>query len=232
MNARVKISTIIGIVVVLATILIFAIAHPFIFPSTILGFVFLLYSEIIFFAGFAFVEYWAQKSSPIMTRAGIGVPIGIYAIAVFVSSIIYMNLHIILYRGFLVIQILMLVAVAAITLVMTLASKNRAVKDSKVLQADAMVRGFADELTLIRSKTDKKASIDKVIDAVKYSDTSVMVAVDAELNDAIEELKEIVCDAEFDERQFYKTVEAIEFLVKKRNVQTRNAKQQGGNNGG
>lgn len=227
MNNRAKVSTIIGIVVVIATVLIFAIVHPAIFPSAILGFAFILYSEIIFFAGFAFVEYWASKSSQIMTRAGIGVPIGIYAIAVFVSSIIYINLHIIFYRGFLVLQILMLVAAVTITLVMTLASNNRAVKDSKVLQADAMVRGFAEELTLIRSKTDKKASIDKVIDAIKYSDTSVMVDVDVELNDAIKELKDIVSDAEFDEPQFYKTVEAIELLVKKRNIQTRNLKQGG-----
>lgn len=227
MNDRVKISTIIGIVVVIATALIFAIVHPVIFPSVILGFAFVLYSEIIFFAGFAFVEYWASKSSQILTRAGIGVPIGIYAIAVFVSSISYINLRSVLYSGFLVMQILMLVVAVTITLVMALVSKNRAVKDSKVLQADKMVRGFVDELTLIRNKTDKKASIVKLIDAVKYTDTSVIVDADVELNDAIEELKEFVFDAEFDEPKFNKTVEAIESLVKKRKIQTRDVKQGG-----
>lgn len=227
MSSRVKVSTIIGGVVLLATIFIFVLAYPVILPSTILGLVFLLYGEIAFFAGFALVDYWASKSSGIMTRAGMGITIGAYAIAVCISSVIYMNLHIVLYRGFLILQILLFVCAATVSLIFGVVSKSKAVNDSKVLKSDEMVRGFVNELILVRDMTDKKASIDKLVEAMKYTDTSVMVDADVEIDEALVELKNIIMADELDELRFNKDIEKIEFLIKKRNLQTRSAKQGG-----
>lgn len=227
MNSRTKISTIIGSAVLLATILIFVLVHPVIFPSTVLGLVFLLYSEIVFFGGMVLVEYWASKFSNIMTRAGMGITIGTYAIIVFITSIIYMCIHIIAYRGFLILQIFLLVCVVAICIVFAVASKNRARNDSKVLKTDAMIRNFVDDLELVREQTDKKASVDKLVEALKYSDSSTMVNTDVELDGAILELKNTVSVEKIDELKFDENINKIEFLIKKRNLQTRSEKRGG-----
>lgn len=227
MNRRIKISAIIGVVLFLATVLIFALSQPQIFTSTILGFVFLLYSEIMFFGGFALVEYLSSKTSGIITRAGLGITIGAYALVVFASSIIYMNLHINSARGFLVLQVLLVACAAIISIILVAVSKNKYTSDSKALKADTMVRGFADELVLIRDMSDKKESIDKLVEAMKYTDTSTMVDADVEIDEAIGELKNIVSAEGSDESKLNKSIEKIEFLIKKRNLQTRNEKQGG-----
>lgn len=227
MKDRTKVASIIGGVVVVATILIFVLSSYWIFPSSIIGLFFLLYSEIVFFGGFAVIEYWAPKSSGVMTRAGLGTTIGTYAVVVFVSSIIYMNTHIVRYRGFLVLQIILFVLVVAASLIIALSSKTKAVHDSRVLTADAMVRSFVDELTDIKNKVEKKDKIDKLIEAMRYSDTSSMVDVDVEIDETIAELKSIVFAEEFDESEADKNIDKIELLIKKRKLQTKSLKQGG-----
>ena len=101
------------------------------------------------------------------------------------------------------------------------ASKGRFERDQKVFQADTMVNSFADELELIRELSTKKNEIDKLIEGIRYSDTSVMVDADVEINDAINHLEEIVRTESTDETEFDHTVKSIQFLIKKRNLQTR-----------
>jgi hypothetical protein len=227
MSARTKITTVIGIIVLVATIAIFAIARPVFYPSTGVGFGFLIYGEIVFFCGFAVVEYWAQKSSQIMTWTGVGIPVGAYALFVIISSILYMMSRSSFVRGFLILQMILLAAAAVVTLIMAGASKGRAQRDKKVLQADTMVKEFEAELMLIRELTERKSDVDKLIEGIKYSDTSVMVDADVELNDAISNLENIVRADELGDDDFDKAIKDIEFLIKKRNLQTRNAKQGG-----
>lgn len=227
MNGKSKISAILGVVVLVATIVIFAISRPVMFPATILGFCFLVYSEIVFFGDFILLEYLAKKSSEILTRVGVGIPIAIYAAVVFISSLIYMNIHILAFRGFLILQILLFVAVVIVAYIIGAFSSSARYKDAKVLQADLMVRGFAEELLLIKEQTEKKAEIDKLIESIRFSDTSVMVDADVELNDTISNLGNVVKAEEFDESEFDKAVKDIEFMIKKRNLQTKNAKQGG-----
>lgn len=227
MNGRVKILTITGIVVMLATVLIFVFARPILFPGAILGVAFLLYSEIVFFGGLAFVERWSRRASGIIARAGMGITIGIYAIAVFFSSLIYMNLHFVLFRGFLILQTLLLACAATISVIFAAVSKSRFARDSKVLAADAMVRRFVDELTLIQDMSGSQAGVGKLVEAMKYSDASSVADADVEIEEVIAELKAAASAEERDEVKFNKNVEKIEFLIKKRNLQIRSAKQGG-----
>jgi hypothetical protein len=162
-----------------------------------------------------------------MTWTGVGIPVGAYALFVIISSILYMMSRSSFVRGFLILQMILLAAAAVVTLIMAGASKGRAQRDKKVLQADTMVKEFEAELMLIRELTERKSDVDKLIEGIKYSDTSVMVDADVELNDAISNLENIVRADELGDDDFDKAIKDIEFLIKKRNLQTRNAKQGG-----
>ena len=159
MNRRAKISIIIGSIVFVATCMIFIIAEIEIYLSTTLGICFLLYSELVFFGGFVVVEYLADKSSQIMTRAGVGIPVEGYAIIVFLSSLIYINFLDSYPRRFLIFQIILLVITAGIALVTANASKTAKERDTEILQADLRVQEFIDRLTLIKEFIDKNLQI-------------------------------------------------------------------------
>jgi hypothetical protein len=225
MNRRAKISIIIGSIVFVATCMIFIIAEIEIYLSTTLGICFLLYSELVFFGGFVVVEYLADKSSQIMTRAGIGIPVEGYAIIVFLSSLIYINFLDSYPRRFLIFQIILLVITAGIALVTANASKTAKERDTEILQADLRVQEFIDRLTLIKEFIDKKADIDKLIDKIKYSDKSATVHADKELNSAILNLENTIKIQEVDISEFNKQIQEIDFLITKRNLQVRNLKQ-------
>lgn len=227
MNKRSKLSLLLGFIVIVATIMIFAISRPMFLPSTMVGFIFLLYAEFVFFGGIPLVEFWAEKSSGILARAGAGLIIEIYAAVVFTSSLIYMNTHLFLFRGFLILQIVLSVLAIILASILAMFSKSGYSKDAKVLNANAMCRNFETDLMLIREKTSNKESIDKLIDGIKYADTSSMCNADVEIHEKIKQLNALVIGESYDEISFSNTVKEIDFLIKKRNLQIKNMKQGG-----
>ena len=63
---RFKISTIIGCICLLATIIIFALAHPVILPSTIVAFLFILYAEVVFLLWFKSQGLFLDRNKALM----------------------------------------------------------------------------------------------------------------------------------------------------------------------
>lgn len=227
MGRRSKILLITGGVVFLATIAIYSIIHPSVFPSTVLGLCFLIYAEIVFFGGLALIDFFSRKSSGLLLWSGAGVPIGIYAVVVFLSSLVFISTQTIAIQGFLVLQIVLLVIAAAICLVTGSLSIGAKKRDEKELEAGRTVQYAIDRLMLIREQTDKKADVDRLIDGLRFSDTSVTVDADAELGDAIAALQSPAAAEETGEDEFSKALQGIEFLIKRRNLQTRVSKQGG-----
>ena len=90
-----------------------------------------------------------------------------------------------------------------------------------------MVKDFENQLRLIKENSDCKDAIDKLIEGIKYSDTSIMVDADVEISDAITDLEQMVNSDEKNEATINSAIEKIEFLIKKRKLQTKNAKQGG-----
>ena len=225
MSRRSKISLIVGGIVLLATIAIYAVIRPTVFPSTIWGLCFLIYAEIVFFGGFVLVDLWSRKSSKILTWSGIGVPLSIYAAIVFVSSLVFMGTHTEVVQGFFVLQIILLVAAAVICIIIGSFSAGAKKRDESVLKAERTVQRAIDQLTLIREQTDKKAEIDKLIGGLRFSDTSATVDADADLRGAITALQSIVTAEKTSEDEFSSAIQNIELLIRKRNMQTRISKQ-------
>lgn len=225
MSKRSKISLMIGGVAFLATIAIYAIIHPIVSPSTILGLCFLVYAEIVLFGGSVLIDFWSRRSSKLLLWSGVGVSLGIYAVVVFISSLVLINAHTVTVQGFLVLQIVLFVIVAAICLTIGSFSVRAKKQDEKTLEAGRTVQYAIDRLMLIKEQTDQKADVDKLIDGLRFSDTSVIVDADVELSDAITALQSLVASEGTDGDEFSKTVQSIESLIKKRNMQTRASKQ-------
>lgn len=224
---RLKTSTIIGCVCILATIIIFALVHPVILPSTIVAFIFMLYAETVFFGGFLFAEFLAKRASGILSRAGVGVTIAGYSIVVFVTSLLYLLYRSFFIRWFVILQIIFFVVAFAVVAILSSFAKSAEARDLKTLQADAMINNFISELSLIREKVEDKSVIDRIIESIRFSDSSVMVDCDVEIDEKISHLKNLAEDEQIESDDFKKLIEEIEFLIKKRNLQTKNIKQGG-----
>lgn len=227
MNKKIKLSLTLGLIVIIATALVVTFARPIFSLTTIVSFFFLIYSEIVFFCGFILVEFLAEKYSKIIIRFELGLLFSIYSLIVFISSLIYMNTHILRMRGFMISQILLLVVMIIIALLIATFSKLVKTSDGRVLQANAMCKNFESELILIQEKAPDSINIHCLIEGIKYSDMSLMADADVEIDEKISTLKELVLSDKIVEETISNIVEEINFLIKKRNLQVKNKRQSG-----
>lgn len=125
LNSRAKTLVLIGGIFIIATNLIFLLSkNGEMLPNTSWGFLFIVFSEIILFFGLAILEIISEKVDQVFIRSGAGTVLIIYAILVFLSSIIYMNLPIVESSIFLIIQIIMFVFAISLEIIIITASKS------------------------------------------------------------------------------------------------------------
>lgn len=125
LNSRAKTLVLIGVIFIIATNLIFLLSkNGEMLPNTSLGFLFIVFSEIILFFGLAILEIISEKGDQVFIRSGAGTVLIIYATLVFLSSIVYMNLPIVELSIFLIIQIIMFIFAISLELIIITASKS------------------------------------------------------------------------------------------------------------
>lgn len=125
LNSRAKTLVLIGGIFIIATNLIFLLSkNGEMLPNTSLGFLFIVFSEIILFFGLAILEIISEKGDQVFIRSGAGTVLIIYATLVFLSSIVYMNLPIVELSIFLIIQIIMFIFAISLELIIITASKS------------------------------------------------------------------------------------------------------------
>lgn len=98
---------IIGTVVIVCTSLILLLVKtgPFDFRN-FLGYLGIIYSEVVFFAGLMAIDRLAESRGQFVLRAGGGVVVTAYSLLVFVLSIVFLLLTFINIRLFCILQIL------------------------------------------------------------------------------------------------------------------------------
>lgn len=227
MSRQSKISLSIGGIAFFATIAIYGIIRPTVFPSTTLGLCFLLYSEAVLFGGFTLIDRWSEKSSTLLTWSGIGVPVGIYGIVVFLSSLMFMGAHTAVVKGFLTLQIILLVAILTICLIIGSFSLRIRSEEGKIHEAGRTIQYAIDQLTQIKEQTDRKEDVDKLIEGLRFSDTSVTVDLDKKLSGAITTLRGLTASEDASKDEFSKAAQEIGILIKERSLQAKALKQGG-----
>lgn len=227
MNKRIIGASLIGATVLLATVLIFMLNYSVFFPSQIIGFSFIVYSEIVLFAGYVLIEYISSKSHKLMSWAGLGTAIGGYAFLVFLSSLIFMKLHILLYLGFVSFQIVLFVICVIVCVLIVLASISKKQRDMGVDGAQNVIQGFIEQLSDLEAQCEDKKTICKISEMLKYTDTSCLVEADNEIEASLSKLKDILGEEEPDAEKFQEEAYKLEKIIHKRNVQTRASKRGG-----
>lgn len=221
---KTRVSLIIGIAVLAATIASFFIIQPMMIAATIVGFVFVLYSEIVFFTGIILAERFAKNSSGITIRSGVGMSVLIYSAIVFISSIYFMIYHSFFIRWFLVGQIILAVIVFAVVAVLVSLARTFEDNDRKILQSNAMIDDFKNRLLIIQQEMEKKELLEPIIEGLRYTDVSVTVEADVDIDKSIDDLQALTKKEEYSSEEIDSMINNLEFLIKKRNLQTKSAK--------
>lgn len=195
--------------------------------SGITGWAFLtmLWSETVFVAGLLFAERASELTEPVATRAVLYTVIAVYAVVNMAVSLLYMILFKKAYTSFGVIQVVLLAAALVITIVSFTASKGIRTENDRasnaVLQGEAMVnhleRQAADPACAAVS-----SMLRKLADELQFTDLSVIVQEDAEIEQILSEIETETGDGQSTESVRAK-IDRLYTLIAQRKISARTA---------
>ncbi|NFG62001.1 hypothetical protein [Clostridium sp. CMCC3677] len=228
MNNRVKLFSIIGILIEILTVFLFFMLTKDRTSIVWLCLIFMILSELILFGGYILIEYIAQKSSQIIIRAGVGTTLFGYWIISFVTSLVFINLEKDFIKYFISLQLIFII-LETILIISLITGANKVKQDSdKVLQATGYINTFIDRINLLKNNINNnkyKKLLEKIYDDLRYSDTSTIVPSDSELETKITNLEIALLNS--DDVKSDKVTELIEeifILINKRKAEVKNAK--------
>ena len=226
-NRRIITFGVTGIVVLLLTIAIFVLTRGEDGnKSVMLGFAFLLYSEIVLFGGLIGIEILSSRGSGIVLRTGGGITLVLYTVFVAVSSGIYMLINTDHIKGFWILQIVLLAMCVISITVFGMTAATIKEKDDKLLGAVVRVDGMVVSLHLLEGHPVYGKQIAKLAENLKYTDTSTAVPVDENIVSEIAKL-EMKLTKEEENEETEQLLERLAVLIKQRNMQTRDRKMGG-----
>lgn len=223
-----KVISIVGILTVLATIvLFFTVVKDRIF-ITWLGFSFILVAEIILFKGLILIENYAAKTSQIVWRAGGGFVVIAYALLSILISIIYMISVKNSVVRFISFQIfLIIIAAAAMIICFTAANKVKRGSD-KVMNSVNELNRIINKIDLLRknNKGSKYSKLlDKLYDELRYSDISTYVTKDNDLEEEVNKLEIMLMKQEkMENDDIIDMINEMLIMINDRKIEVKNEK--------
>lgn len=189
MNRRMKAVTASGIVVLISSLILFFILIDDISALKGVVFCFLLVGEIVLFSGIYMIEVLSQNVSLLLFRLMAYTALIITAGINIIMSIIYLMLQIQTLKLFLAVQFVLYTILIVLFIIGYATAKgivNGVEKDATIAQT---LDGYINQLAYL--KNDNKTyyeDIRKLEEALKYSDTSVMVSSDEKFKSLLNEL--------------------------------------------
>ncbi len=225
-NNRAKVFLVCGILILIATIVIFSIANENGMSSyKWLSLTFMLCVEAILFGGLILIEMLAKKSEQIIVRAGNGVVLIIYFIVSFAISLAFLCMQ--NTTIFLIIQIILFVTLVTLEIVLVVAGKSIYNNNKNVLEAVSTVNEMINSLSAINVSEEYKNQIEKIKNDLKYSDVSTVVPVDNDILENILSLENEFAKSETANDSIESIISNIDMLIKKRKMQVKNTKAGG-----
>lgn len=221
-NRRAKTLLLIGLIVIIATNLIFSLSKSgVLLPHTFLGFSFIVFSEIVLFFGLVALEIISEKSEQVFMRSGAGVVLIAYTSLVFLISVVYMNLPIAALSLFLIVQIIMFVIAIVLEIIIIITSKSIKSKNDDVISSVSKINNIVESLILLKANSEYERQLDTIIDELKFSDVSTSVEIDSEIESEISKLK---LEITKNKQDADKHIDNINTLIQKRKLQIKNIK--------
>lgn len=216
---------VIGILVLIATIIIYFLTRSSdAYISDILGFSFMIFAEVVLFAGLIGIEILSHQGSQIMIKTGCGITLVTYSTIVFITSLIYFMMDTDRVKGFCILQIILFDIAVSLFLVFFITSKSVKDSDDKILNSVVRVNEMVDSLELLKSQYKSyEKQLAKLAEDLKFTDVSTSVEVDSEIEAKIAKLElELVKKDSTDNIEGL--LEDILLLIKKRKVEVGNKK--------
>lgn len=193
--------SIIGVIIVVFTGILFALLTEDRRTSMFICLGFIVGAEIVLFGGLLTIEYLSRTTSQIIVRTVCGITLGVGSIASILVSCIYMGRDVDSLRGFYSWQLIIWVlAIIGITIGFFTASSVKA-SDTRTMNTVMTLTLVTDQLTSLSddSRNTKYADqLKKIADELRYSDTSSLVPSDELIQNAVAKL-EVVLVQEYGE---------------------------------
>ncbi|SHM21963.1 hypothetical protein SAMN02746066_01220 [Anaerosporobacter mobilis DSM 15930] len=193
--------SIIGVIIVVFTGILFALLTEDRRTSMFICLGFIVGAEIVLFGGLLTIEYLSRTTSQIIVRTVCGITLGVGSIASILVSCIYMGRDVDSLRGFYSWQLIIWVlAIIGITIGFFTASSVKA-SDTRTMNTVMTLTLVTDQLTSLSddSRNTKYADqLKKIADELCYSDTSSLVPSDELIQNAVAKL-EVVLVQEYGE---------------------------------
>lgn len=192
--------SIIGVILVIFTGILFALLTEdrTTLMFTCLGFI--VGAEIMFFGGLLIIEFLSRTTSQIILRTVCGITLGVCSIASILVSCVYMGRDIDSLKGFYSWQLIIWVfAIVVITIGFFTASsvKSTDTKTMKALMTLTNVVNLLNSLSDDSRNTKYAEQLKEIADELRYSDTSSLVPSDELIQNAVAKL-ELVLVQEYD----------------------------------
>lgn len=193
--------SIIGVIIVVFTGILFALLTEDRRTSMFICLGFIVGAEIVLFGGLLTIEYLSRTTSQIIVRTVCGITLGVGSIASILVSCIYMGRDVDSLRGFYSWQLIIWVlAIIGITIGFFTASSVKA-SDTRTMNTVMTLTLVTDQLTSLSddSRNTKYADqLKKIADELRYSDTPSLVPSDELIQNAVAKL-EVVLVQEYGE---------------------------------
>lgn len=184
--------SIIGVILVIFTGILFALLTEDRTTSMFICLGFIVGAEIVFFGGLLIIEYLSRTTSQIILRTVCGITLGVCSLASVLVSCVYMGRDVDSLRWFYSWQLIIWVlAIVVITIGYFTASSVKT-SDTKTMKTVVTLTNVANLLTSLSddSRNTKYAEqLKKIADELRYSDTSSFVPSDELIQNAVAKLE-------------------------------------------
>lgn len=228
MNKRSKSLSAIAIICLIVTVVLFFILTSERNISQWAGLVTMLAAELILFGGAIYLELMVEKSSQIILRVVCGLALLIFSGISIIVSIICIVIRPEHLKAFTGIQILLLAMMLILIILGKHAASHANKSSTERLAAESKLLSIKDtleQLAVNKNYCEYKPLLDKVAEAVRFSDTSAIVPADDEIVSCLAGLEDALLK-DMDNKSIVITeiLDNMLRLVNKRKIEIRNKK--------
>lgn len=229
MNIRGKTISISGVIILIATIIIATLCIDDWSRLTVLAFSTMLLTEIVFFGGLIFIEWISEKTEQLITRSSLYVLLSFYLVISILLSILYMVFFKEATTSFVIIQVILLAIITIAIMVSLAVSKSIYKSNEKTMTTLTSVEEMITRLNKLAALPKcavYSSAIKKLSDNLRFTDVSVNVPEDAEIDGAISTIEiEATIENEDAAETIKETLIHLNSLIAQRKVTSSAAKK-------
>lgn len=222
-NRRIAVLKIIGSLAIATTLLLFVLLKPEVAnKSVMVGLVFVLIAELVFFGGFIGLEHTRGA----LARIGGGTTVALYSIICLITSLVYMGRNIEAVKDYLAFQLVLLFIAISAVLVFVVTGRTVAEKDAVMQSTLTEISALRRRLSLWKDHPEYGKEIRRLEEELRYLDSSSGGKIDDQMEALISDIERELSVGKDDEK-VSEYLSELSVLIKKRKHRTQDQKAGG-----